>query len=169
MEQDKIEGTLTTQQQFIEEANKWGAVVAAKMRTNAMQFKYGKGKKRAYTVKKTNRRTGASKETQAFEKVLKNSITHKIRTDKYGDFNRVSFSFPLHGIFRAHGVGSGQPASDSSKKRAQNIRIRRTMSDWINQPIAQDFSKLADIAANYYGDKIIANVWGVNFRKTSKK
>jgi len=166
MTQDKIDGTLTTDEMFQDEARKWATGVVSKMRANAARFNKGKENARAYSVRRKNRRTGETKDVTVKEKVLKKSINYKIRTNKEGVVSRVAFDFPLHGIFRAYGVGAGQPGSGTGKKRAPKIRIKRSISDWVNQPIEQEYEKLADMAANYYGDKVLANVWGINFRKT---
>jgi hypothetical protein len=165
MTTNTIDGTLTTQEMFTEEARKWASVVTTKLRANAAKFKHGKENKRTYTAKKYNRKTGETKNATVYEKVLKNAINHKTRKDRDGNLDRISFNFPLHGIYRAFGVGRGQPASGSKKKQALKIRVKRTMSDWISQPIEQDVEKIANIAANYYGDKVLANVWGINYKK----
>ena len=167
MTTDKIEGTLTTQEMFMDDARKWGAAVAAKMRANAARFQHGKEHKRTYTARRYNKRTGQKEDTTVNEKVLKKSINSKIRTNRDGDFNRIAFDFPLHGIFRMYGVGSGQPGAGSHKKQAPKIRVKRSMSDWLNQPIEQEFDTLADIVANFYGDKVLTSVYGVNFKKSN--
>jgi hypothetical protein len=169
MNTDKIDGTLTTDEMFLEEARRWATGVVSKMRANTARFQHGKESARAYTVRSRNRRTGATSDATVKEKVLSKSINYKIKKNKQGAVARVAFDFPLHGIFRAYGVGAGQPGEGTGKKRAPKVRIKRSMSDWANQPIEQEYEKLANIAAHYYGDKLLANVWGINFKKTGTK
>lgn len=78
---------------------------------------------------------------------LSRSLKYKV---KYADGQayRVSFSFARHGIFIHLGVGRGSP-------KTAPVRPRR---DWIRLPIDQHLEELADIAAEYYGDKAMSQI-----------
>ena len=87
---------------------------------------------------------------------LADSLRSKVKyTD--GQATRVSFSFRRHGIFIHLGVGRGSPITAP-------VRTRR---DWISSPIDRNIEALADIAAEYYGDKAMTQV--SNFGKKKKK
>ena len=78
---------------------------------------------------------------------LAQSLKYKV---KYADGQayRISFSFVRHGIFIHLGVGRGSPTTAP-------VRPRR---DWIRLPIDQQIEALADIAAEYYGDKAMSQI-----------
>ena len=151
MTKDTIDGTLTTDEIFFDKVRKWANLVRAQANANAARF--SKGKQNARTYKK-----GLWKENT--EEKLNPRVTYKIRKYKGQKLSHVGFDFPLHGIFRTFGVGRGQPAQ-GSKKQAIKVRVKRSMSDWFNDPINKNVEQLAEMAAEYYGDKVLSNVYGM--------
>ena len=145
---------IKTAEEFNREVRGWGNRVRKQAAANAAAFPHGKRAPHSYSK---GRWAGIT------EGRLKNSIkttSHKV----YGEMDGVGFKFPVHGIFRAYGVGNGQPRHGRATKsgRAASTRIyrKRTPADWINPPIESNMPELADIVADYYGDKVL-----VEFRK----
>ena len=157
-----INGTIMTDEQLFAAARKWANGVRRKAQSNAQMF--SKGKKGPYTYSNE----GKSRYKGKTEKKLSDGMSYVIKK-QYGDIDHVSFKIPIHGIFRALGVGNGQPSDMSAdsekshKQKSYKTYIRRTKSDWVNKPIEDNLDGFATIIANYYGDKIL-----LNFQQQSK-
>jgi len=153
---DKIDGQIMTAEDFFNEAKKWADGVRSAAKANAAAF--GKGKKESYhTYKERSYKAGYE------EPKLKNAMSYKIRK-KGGEVSSIGLVLPRHGIYRAFGVGRGQPAEGSGKKQSHKVFIKRSMSDWLNKPIDDHLEKLAAAAAEYYGDKVLSSVYGMGNR-----
>lgn len=146
----EIQGKIITSDELYEKAQAWANTVRVVAKKNATAF--AKGKKKTYNYKNTTKWHKAG-ET---EKPLRQSILYKIK-EKDGITDNIRFQFPRHGIFRAYGVGSGQ---NINGKQAKKIYVKRSMSDWIDAPIDKKTEKLADIAAEFYGDQALINTFG---------
>lgn len=145
---------IITDQEYLQKVKQWAENVRRQAKENASAFT--KGKHSIHTYIK-GRYAGYS------EGMLKN----KLKSDflqKYGDIYSVRFKMPVHGIFREYGVGNGQPrngvATKSGRKGSGKIYVRRSMSDWFHGPLERNVGELADIVADYYGDRIL-----VQFKK----
>lgn len=142
---------IMTTEDFLKQAKAWADGVRRQAKANAAGF--SKGKSGVHTYIK-GRYAGKT------EKKLKDSVSATLRK-RYGDLEAVSFKMPVHGIFREYGVGNGQPrhgvATKSGKAASQHVYIKRSMSDWIHNPIDRNFDNLADLVADYYGDKVLLN------------
>ena len=145
---------IKTAEEFNRKVRGWGNRVRKQAAANAAAFPHGKRAPHTYSK---GLYAGVT------EGRLKDSIkttSHKV----YGEMDGVGFKFPVHGIFRAYGVGNGQPRHGRATKsgRAASTRIyrKRTPADWIIPPIESNMPELADIVADYYGDKVL-----VEFRK----
>lgn len=140
---------LMTEEQYFAQVRQWADKVRAQARANAAAFQ--KGKKKAHTYVK------GSYHGQT-EYKLSSKVGYVLRK-RYGDLERVLFKFPVHGIFREYGVGNGQPrhgvAVKSGKVASARTYIKRSMSDWMHNPLEQNVEALADIATEYYGDKML--------------
>lgn len=148
---DNIEGKILEDAKFRELATEWARLVQAKARANIAQMRNGKVK--GITTYKSG--------------LYKGKTEHKLKTISYvlkskdNTLDSISFKFPLHGIFVHYGVGRGQPTKEG-KKRSKKVYIKRSPNDFLNDPIDKSFQKLSDMAAEYYGDKILFSVYGIN-------
>lgn len=149
-----IEGNITSPEEFKEAAKQWAQLVRNMAKNNASHFK--EGKKKAYTYK-----TGIHKGKT--ERKLIKSISYIVK-EEAGITDNIGFKFPLHGIFRAYGVGNGTPRHPA-KKHAEFSYIKRTPSDWLDEPINKKTDDLANIAAQFYGDEAVINTWGAKIKK----
>ncbi|MDR2086107.1 MAG: hypothetical protein LBP72_02915, partial [Dysgonamonadaceae bacterium] len=105
---------------------------------------------------------------------------------KYGTTNKVQFSFARHGVFVHYGVGRGYIREGNQVKRGRKLNmserlnalksgktekeiqkmkhtyaagtIKRTPVDWFDVEIKTGIAQLADIAQNFYGDKVLDNM-----------
>lgn len=141
---------IKTAEEFNREVRGWNNRVRKMVAANAAAFTRGKTAPHTYSK---GRWAGVTEEK------LKDSIkttTHK----QYGEIDGTGFKFPVHGIFRMYGVGNGQPrngkATRSGKAASTRIYRKRTPADWLNPPIDTNMPELADIVADYYGDKVMA-------------
>lgn len=103
-----------------------------------------------------------------------------------GETERIGFEFRKHGVFVQYGAGrgyivkngiivKGHRATDAqvsllmqrgfSRRDAKAVKyayrdgeIKRHPKDWINRPIREKISELADICGEYHGDKALQNV-----------
>jgi len=143
---------IMTDEMFRAKVKQWCNMVREQARRNASAFTKGKSKPHTY---KTGRYAGKT------EYMLRNKVAVQLN-NRNGDVDHVSFKIPVHGIFREYGVGNGQPRNGvfSSGKRARHTYIRRSMSDWMHNPIERNIDYFGDIVAEYYGDKML-----VNFKK----
>ena len=65
-----------------------------------------------------------------------------------------------HGIWREWAVGYGQPRVPG-KYVNPHPRIRRSMVDWLDEPIDRNAERLFDLAAEFWGDECLVNFFGV--------
>ncbi|MBR5919572.1 MAG: hypothetical protein IKZ56_00215, partial [Bacteroidales bacterium] len=92
------------------------------------------------------------------ERKLRNSIQYKIEHDG-GIPEAVSFKIPIHGIWREWAVGYGQPRVPG-KYVNPHPHIRRSMVDWLDEPIDRNAERLFDLAADFWGDECLVNFFG---------
>ena len=137
----EIEGKIISSDELYAEAKKWADHVRSLAKANTATF--NNGKSTTYTYKKKTKWHKAGE----VEKKLSQSLSYKIK-EVAGVTDKIAFQFPRHGVFRAYGVGYGQPINGANT----NIKIRRNMNDWIDTPINTNIQKLADVAAEFYGD-----------------
>lgn len=141
-----------TDEEFFARIKEWAGTVRHQAMANASGFSKGKSGPHTYIK---GRNAGHT------EGKLIRKTSYMLRK-RSGDLDAVSFKIPVHGIFREYGVGNGQPrngvsAVKSGKAASGRVYIKRTMSDWIHGPIERNIDKLADIVADYYGDKVLLN------------
>jgi len=141
-----LDGKPISPEQFYAQACKWAAIVRNMAKANATRFKKGKTKQ-DHTYK-----TGKS------EQKLRDTIRYSIVRNCDVPEN-VSFKVPIHGIFREWAVGYGQPRV-AGKYVSPNSRVKRTMEDWLDKPIAKNTQKLFDFAAEFWGDQVVINSFG---------
>lgn len=139
--------TQINEQQYEDYIKRWCQKVRNSAKQRAASFTKGK-KETTHTYLK-GRYAGTT------EKKLKDNITFKLQRN-YGEISRVSFLFPVHGIFRAYGVGNGQPLNGEPIRP----RIRRSPSDWISAPINDNIKTFSNFIAEYHADKVAINVFG---------
>lgn len=147
---DNINGPIISEAQFYAEARTWAAIVRNIAKANAAAFKDGK------TVPKTYK---SGKKAGKTEKKLKDSISFLIKRNPLDAVESVSFKVPIHGIWREWAVGYGQPRV-AGKYIARNSKIKRHMSDWLDEPIGKNINKLFDLSAQYYGDQVLVRGFG---------
>jgi len=145
-----LDGNTITPEQFYAEARKWAAIVRNMAKANTTRFKKGKTKQ-THTYK-TGKKAGKS------EQKLRDSIRYAITQD-CGVPDSVGFKLPIHGIFREWAVGYGQPRV-AGKYVSTNSRVKRTMEDWIDKPIEKNTQKLFNLAAEFWGDKVVVCSFG---------
>jgi hypothetical protein len=96
----------------------------------------GQLKQRIGQLRKSDAISAADK--QALTRILTSRVVIQ-----YGEAQRITIKFPLHGVFWHKGVGRGAPAGSTG---------RRTPAPWFN-PVLDDFlPELADILADYQAD-----------------
>ena len=144
------EGKAISPAQFYSAARKWAAIVRNMAKANTTRFRKGKTKK-SHTYK-TGKKAGKS------EPKLKDSLRYVITQD-CGVPDSVGFKVPIHGIFREWAVGYGQPRV-AGKYVSANSRVKRRMEDWIDKPIEKSTHKLFDVAAEFWGDRVVVNAFG---------
>lgn len=145
-----IHGKIVDEDVLRRYAEEWAKLVQAKAKANIAQMR--DGKKRATVVYKSGRYKGKR------EKRLR-TISYVMRS-KESVLDSISWRFPLHGIFVHYGVGSGQSAK-KGKQRAKNIYVKRTPNEFLNEPIEKELENLTNMVAEYYGDKVLYNVYGI--------
>jgi len=150
----QIEGRLIDNKELRKKASQWASLVRKQAKQNTSQFT--KGKKQPHTYKSEIYKGKT-------EPKLKDTISYIIR-ERDGVLSHVGFRFPLHGIYQEWGVGSGQPRV-TGKKKAKKIYIKRSMTDWIDDPIKNNFEKFADIVAEFYGDDAVVNAYNMMVKK----
>lgn len=163
---DRITGTPTTKDQYYRKARSWSAMVLGKAAHNASRFRKGKGTPGQPKAPHTYR-TGihAGKTEQKLTKKGTGGMFFRASMNRSREYEGTGFKFPVHGIFRAWGVGNGQPRVAGKRVHHGKRHVKRTTSDWLDGPIDRNASKLADIAAEYYGDKMIVNTFGAKIIK----
>lgn len=138
---------IMSQERYNAAVKQWCDRVRALAKANAAAFSNGKSKPHTYVKGRYAGKT---------EYKLKDKTTYRIKYNS-GDADHVQFVMPVHGIFREYGVGNGQPrdGKSSSTRRAQKTYVKRSMSDWIHNPIEKNIEQFGDIVADYYGDKML--------------
>ena len=146
----EIEGKVISANELHKQAQIWAFSVRNRAKINILSFT--KGKKGKYTygsnVKAGKRLSKWHKHGEVEPKISQN-LSFKIR-EASGVTEKITFQFPRHGVFRAYGVGNGQPITGITAKKTF---VKRTPNDWIDEPINKNIEKLADIAAEFYGDQ----------------
>jgi len=144
-----IEGRIISEEEFSEKAREWAAMVRNRAVSETSAFDKGKEKPHTYL---TN--TKWHKEGEV-ETKLNKSLSYTVK--KIADVpDSVRYKFPRHGIFRAYGVGRGRGIASGNKISEAN---------WFDEPVSQNIEKLADIAAEYYGDKVTINAYNMLIKK----
>lgn len=146
----EIQGKVISAEDLYERAMAWASGVRAQARKNASDFHKGKNKSYTYKNKTKWHKSGE------VEKKLTRAISFKVK-EIGGITDRIGFQFPRHGIFRAYGVGNGQSISG---KQAKKVFVVRNMSEWIDAPIEHNLNRLADVAAEFYGDQALVKTFG---------
>ena len=154
MNEQSIDGRILSYDEMMAKAKRWAVGIRNEAKSIAASFTKGKstptricinGKKKGYIEKKLT------------------TIGYRVRS-KDGDIDRVSFQFPLHGIFIEYGVGRGQPR-DQKKRTAMISYIRRQPVEWVDEPIDRHLNEFADMVAEYSGDRMLVNVWNSKIKK----
>jgi len=143
---DTIDGKTITAEEFHRQARRWAAMVRNAARRNTLQF--SKGKKQTSITKKSGK----------VERKLRDNIQFSVERDS-GIPEAVNFKIPIHGIWREWAVGYGQPRVPG-KYVNPHPRIRRSMADWLDEPIDRNAERLFDLAAEFWGDECLVNFFG---------
>lgn len=143
----ETQGNVLTAKEFHRQARRWAAMVRNAARRNTLQF--AKGKKQTSITKKSGK----------VERKLRDSIQFSVERDS-GIPEAVSFKVPIHGIWREWAVGYGQPRVPG-KYVNPRPHIRRSMVDWLDEPIDRNAERLFDLAAEFWGDECLVNFFGV--------
>ena len=150
-----VDEHLMTDEEFRAAVKRWCDHVRSQAKANAAGF--AKGKKRPHTYT-SGRYSGKT------EYKLKDKVGYLVK-NKMGDVDHISFKIPVHGIFREYGVGNGQPrggvATKSGRAVSGRTYIKRSMSDWIHNPIERNLDSFGDLVADYYGDKMLVAFRGL--------
>ena len=129
---DTIEGKTITNEEFYKQAVRWASMV--------------------------RKQTSITKKSGKVERRLRDSIQYSIEHSSHIP-EAVSFKIPIHGIWREWAVGYGQPRVPG-KYVNPHPRIRRSMVDWLDEPIDRNAEKLFDLAAEFWGDRCLVNFFG---------
>lgn len=147
-----IDGELINSEEFKTKVRKWANTVRVAAKSNISKFQKGK-RKTSHTYK-----SGWHKGKTEYK--LQDKLSYVIK-EKNLVPDHIGYKFPLHGIFREWGVGNGQPRSENSTK----TYIKRSMSDWLDEPIDNNTGRLADVASEFYGDNVLVNTYGAKIKK----
>jgi hypothetical protein len=93
---------------------------------------------------------------------LVKKLSMKTRKD-YGLIDRITYSFPRHGVFFHKGTGRGYKVvagqvvrAPSGKSKILNAEgIKRKPAEWFNPVIDNNIDNLADLVANYMADAAV--------------
>ena len=155
----KIQGHAMTMAEWNATTKKWSLKVLAIQRNKAKKFPIGKGSpgepKNPHTYKRGKK---AGQTEYKLSEKGGGAYVFKLRHEQK-EYYGTEFKPPIHGIFREWGVGNGQPRDPKKMKRA--YRKKRTESDWISYTMDKNADELADTAAQYVGDKVLVNTFGV--------
>jgi len=161
---DEIQGHVMTIKEWNDTGKRWSTKTLAIQRNKARHFTKGKGSEgqpsNPHTYK-AGRKAGQTEHKLAQEG--ESGYSFKMRFEK-GEYAGTEFKPPVHGIFREWGVGNGQPRRPG-KKTAKKIHKKRTQSDWITYTIERNGEELAQFAAEYVGDQVLVNAFGIKMRK----
>jgi len=141
-----IDGETITNEEFYRQAVRWASMVRNTAKRNTMQFTKGK------------RQTSVTRKGGRVERKLSSSIRYTI--EHYSRIpENISFKIPIHGIWREWAVGYGQPRVPG-KYVNPHPRVRRSMVDWLDEPISRNAERLFDLAAEFWGDRCLVNFFG---------
>ena len=143
---DTMDNNILTAEEFLRQARRWAATVRNAARRNTLRFT--KGKKLSSITKKSGK----------VERKLRDSIQFTVERDS-GIPEAVSFKVPIHGIWREWAVGYGQPRVPG-KYVNPRPSIRRSVVDWLDEPIDRNAERLFDLAAEFWGDEFMVNFFG---------
>lgn len=145
-----IDGKTITSEEFYKQAVRWAFMVRNTAKRNTLQFT--KGKKQTSITYKSGKKEGK------VERKLSASIRYSI--EQYSHIpESISFKIPIHGIWREWAVGYGQPRVPG-KYVNPHPHIRRSMVDWLDEPISRNAERLFDLAAEFWGDEYLVNFFG---------
>ena len=143
---DTSDTSIVTAEEFLRQARRWASMVRNAAKRDTLQFSKGKN------------RTSITKKNGRVERRLRDSIQYTIEhSDRIPE--AVSFKIPIHGIWREWAVGYGQPRVPG-KYVNPRPRIRRSMVDWLDEPIDRKAERLFDLAAEFWDDRCIVNFFG---------
>ena len=146
----ETQGKILTAEEFLRQARRWAAMVRNTAKRNTLQFTKGK--------KQTSKTYKSGKKEGKVERKLSASIRYSI--EHYSHIpEAVSFKIPIHGIWREWAVGYGQPRVPG-KYVNPHPRIRRSMADWLDEPIDRNAERLFDLAAEFWGDECLVKFFG---------
>ena len=145
-----IDGKNITNEEFYKQAVRWASMVRNTAKRNTLQFT--KGKKHTSITYRSGKKAG--KVERKLSSSIRYSIEHSLHIPE-----AVSFKIPIHGIWREWAVGYGQPRVPG-KYVNPHPRIRRSMVDWLDEPIDRNAERLFDLAAEFWGDRCLVNFFG---------
>ncbi len=146
-----IDGKTITNEEFYKQAVRWASMVRNTAKRNTLQFT--KGKKHTSITYRSGKKAG--KVERKLSASIRYSIEHSLHIPE-----AVSFKIPIHGIWREWAVGYGQPRVPG-KYVNPHPRIRRSMVDWLDEPIDRNAEKLFNLAAEFWGDRCLVNFFGM--------
>lgn len=106
-------------------------------------------------------------ETQVYSGDLRGRLKAAVnKAHDDGLAHAVAFKFVRYGVFVAYGVGNGYirfngrvvRGSHNPNRHVPPGPIRRRPVDWLDKNVEQQMQGLADIAAEYYGDRAAKDV-----------
>lgn len=150
-----IDGKTITNEEFYKQAVRWASMVRNTAKRNTLQFT--KGKKHTSITYRSGKKAG--KVERKLSASIRYSIEHSLHIPE-----AVSFKIPIHGIWREWAVGYGQPRVPG-KYVNPHPRIRRSMVDWLDEPIDRNAERLFDLAAEFWGDRCLVNFFGTKSDK----
>ena len=145
-----IDGKTITNEEFYKQAIRWASMVRNTAKRNTLQFT--KGKKHTSITYRSGKKAG--KVERKLSASIRYSIEHSLHIPE-----AVSFKIPIHGIWREWAVGYGQPRVPG-KYVNPHPRIRRSMVDWLDEPIDRNAERLFNLAAEFWGDRCLVNFFG---------
>ena len=157
----QIQGKIIDSDEFYRKATQWADMIKSKSLSNAKSFTKGKEKKLVHGKWKGDKKKTWKKHKSIYypdgsiENKIITNFSYKIY-EKHGITDSLGFKFPRHGVFRTYGVGNGQSING---KQAKRVYVKRTMRDWLDWPIETNIDQLADIASEFYGDKVLVNTY----------
>ena len=143
---DTTDTNILSADEFLRQARRWAAMVRNAARRNTLRFTKGK------------KVTSITRKSGKVERKLRDSIQFSVERDS-GIPEAVSFKVPIHGIWREWAVGYGQPRVPG-KYVNPHPRIRRSMADWLDEPINCNTEHFFDLAAEFWGDECLVNFFG---------
>lgn len=150
----EIDGRVVNESEFNQKARGWGLMIKSRMRQNIAN--------------------GANSKQSSGK--LRDSVQASVGK-QHGVVNKLGFKFEKYGIFRAYGVGRGYIHTSAGvirghrtkdyykgnkKSKSQFVAygtggIKRSPLDWFDTEIVDNIDNLADIVAEFYGDKMLVN------------